>query len=73
MRTVRVNGVKLEVSKSEADFVSRAQTMPSDTRRKLVLDWLARAPTLEAGERRTKVARAFDVKVSEAIPRPEDA
>lgn len=59
MRTVRVNGIKLEVSKSEADFVSRVQTMQATARVKQIADWLAAAPTLEAKDRRQKVRDAF--------------
>lgn len=57
MRTIRVNGVKCDVSKSEAEFVNNLY-MAGD-KKLAVTAWVRDAPTEEAGDRRVKVASAL--------------
>lgn len=59
MRYVKVNGMKLEVSKSEAERVSLMSAMNDTSRQQELRAWITGAPSDEAMARRNAVKAAF--------------
>lgn len=58
MRTIRVNGFKCDVSKSEAEFISAIAGNKHFDKQKVMVDWCQNAPTEQAKLRRKVVLNA---------------
>jgi hypothetical protein len=61
MRTVRIGVQRLEVSKSEAEYVGKLQAAKEPGRITLYTAWLDTSPTEEARLRRVAVGKAFGI------------